>query len=110
MSKKAFSCILQTAGNGYWSNISKTVRITALELKLFGSDDFGELRVYFDKNTWNVDIDGLIYTDELFLSELKDTLNKAGINSNIWYSEQGMQDDKYVSFDVEADFIKSWQT
>jgi len=63
--------------------------------------DFGELRVYFNTATWDVDKDGLIYTDSLFLEELCGLLTSMGIDaSDVSYSEQGMQGDNYVSCDV----------
>ena len=53
--------------------------------------------------------DGLIYTDPLFLEEFKLLLAQESLdNSDISYSEQGMQGDDYVSFDVGYNFLKSW--
>lgn len=102
--------IFHTAGDGLWSNISKAVRITGLELGYVNEDaDFGELRVYFDENTWDIDEDGLIYTDSRFLSELRSFLEAQGFNpENVDYSEQGMQSDEYVSLDVGEAFISSF--
>ena len=103
---------LHTAGDGYWSEKSRAVRIVKLKLGYVSDDeDFGELRVYFDKNDWDVDNDGLIYTDSLFAKELREWLTSIGYDANkntVFYSEQGMQGDYYVSLDVEGPFIKSW--
>lgn len=105
------SKVLCTDGSGYWSEMSKNVPVTGLDIGYINEDDtFGELRVYFDTNAWDVDNDGLIYTDNLFLHELKHflvSLRLAG--DDVGYSEQGMQGVDYVSLDVGSDFIKSFQ-
>ena len=76
--------------------------------------DFGELCVYFatddfTANEWDVSVDGLIYTDKLFLQELRAYLQTIGFSeseaNDVSYSEQGMQGDAYVSCDVGATFI-----
>lgn len=102
--------ILHTAGDGYWSNVSKAVRITGIDLGYVNADaDFGELRVYFDTETWDIDEDGLIYTDNRFLNELRSFLEAQGYNQeDINYSEQGMQSDEYVSLDIGESFISSF--
>jgi hypothetical protein len=71
--------------------------------------DFGELRVYFDTDTWDVNSDGLIYTDRQFERELQEFLNSQGLaGEDVSYSEAGMQGDDYVSCDVGAAFLQSW--
>lgn len=101
---------LNTIGDGYWSNVAKSVAITGANLSYINENkDFGELRVYFDTKTWDVRVHGLIYTDSKFLNELQDLLVEKGFNaSGIDYSEQGMQGEDYVSFDVDKSFIDSW--
>jgi hypothetical protein len=101
---------LHTAGDGYWSNAQKTVEITKLMLAYTNDElDFGELRVYFNTNTWDVNKLGLIYTDSLFEAELKDLLTQLGFDaSDLSYSEQGMQGDNYVSCDVGECFINTF--
>ena len=101
---------LNTNGNGYWSNKRKAVEITALQLSYINDElDFGELCVYFNTATWDVDKDGLIYTDSLFLEELCELLTSLGFDaSDVDYSEQGMQGDNYVSLDVEECFINTF--
>jgi len=100
---------IPTSGDGFWSSKKKTVRLTRLEL--VGDDsDFGELRVHFDARTWNVVRDGLIYSDRLFIHELKHFLvGKLGLSSAVSYSEQGMQGDKYVSLDADTEFVRSFR-
>jgi len=101
---------LHTNGNGYWSNTAKAVDITALDLQYITNErDFGELCVHFNTATWDVDTDGLIYTDKLFKEELRAYLQTLGFTlaeaNDVSYSEQGMQGDAYVSCDVGAVFI-----
>jgi hypothetical protein len=101
---------LSTNGSGYWSNVAKTVLVTGLELSYVNDEgDFGELRVHFDTNTWDVDTDGLIYTDKQFINDLKVLLNRIELDTDVSYSEQGMQGDTFVSLDVGPEFIKSFK-
>ena len=101
---------LNTNGSGYWSKVAKPVKIVKLNMPYVNDEeDFGELRVYFDTASWDVNTDGLIYTDELFMLQLQMFLDEHGLNSeDVSYSEQGMQGEDYVSLDVGADFIKSY--
>jgi hypothetical protein len=101
---------LNTNGNGYWSNKAKAVEITGLQLSYTNDElDFGELRVFFNTNTWDTNKDGLIYTDKQFMRELKELLTVQGFDaSDVDYSEQGMQGDTYVSCDVGECFINTF--
>ena len=101
---------LNTNGNGYWSNKRKAVEITGLQLSYTNDElDFGELRVFFNTNTWDTHKDGLIYTDKQFMRELKELLTVQGFDaSDVSYSEQGMQGDTYVSCDVGQCFINTF--
>ena len=107
---KTLSATLNTAGDGYWSNTAKAVEITGLQLAYINDElDFGELRVRFNKATWDVNKDGLIYTDSLFEEELCELLTDLGYDaSDVSYSEQGMQGDTYVSLDVGECFINTF--
>jgi len=101
--------VLTTDGLGYWSDKCKNVRITALELCHDEDLSYGELIVHFDTKTWNINKDGLIYSDKLFMHELKHFLVSLGLTSyDIGYSEQGMQGNSFVSLDVGPQFIKVW--
>ena len=109
-----FKHTLQTSGDGYWSNVKKSVKTT--ELKLGYEDDdggFGELRIYFDRRTWNCEQHGLIYTDKRFIEELRAALVNEGFSkaaaADVDYSEQGMQDERYVSCDVTGVFLRAWK-
>jgi hypothetical protein len=103
--------IFNTDGKGYWSDVAKAVEIVDMQIGYCSDEkDFGELRVYFNKATWNIDVDGLIYTDKLFISNLREFANVQGLDGNdIDYSEQGMQGESFVSCDVGANFIASWE-
>ena len=101
---------LNTNGLGYWSNKRKAVDITKLDLQYCNPEkDFGELCVHFTQASWDVNVDGLIYTDKLFREELRAYLQAIGFTeaeaNDVSYSEQGMQGDTYVSCDVGAKFI-----
>jgi hypothetical protein len=95
---------ISTSGDGYWSNAQKTVNVTGYTVDGYHGDEFGELRVYFNTKDWNVDNNGLIYTDSLFLEEIRDCF----ATDDITYSEQGMQGDNFVSFDVGSEFLKMY--
>lgn len=98
----------KTDGSGYWSAVEKAVTITDMVVDA-DYTDFGELRVVFDLDTWNTDTDGLIYTDKLFLKELRAFLDYHGLpGSDVTYSEQGMQGVGFVSLDIGRKFIKAW--
>ena len=101
---------LTTGGDGYWSNKRKAVDVTKLDLQYCTAEkDFGELCVYFTKASWDTAVDGLVYTDKQFMTELRAYLQTIGFTeaeaNDVSYSEQGMQTDEYVSCDVGAVFI-----
>jgi hypothetical protein len=100
---------LNTGGGGYWSNTAQAVTIVDMKLGYVNDEgDFGELRVYFDTDTWDVNKDGLIYTDSQFKKDLMQFVKQQGLVVDLCYSEQGMQGDDYVSLDVGAEFLDSW--
>ncbi len=101
--------IMNTSGDGYWSDVAKPVEVTDMRLGYVNDElDFGELRVYFNTKTWNVNEDGLIYTDRQFYVDLQKFIKEQGLVVDLCYSEQGMQGDNYVSLDVGKDFLDSW--
>ena len=101
--------VFNTSGTGYWSRAQKAVEVIDMRVAYINEDfDFGELRVYFNKNTWNVDEDGLIYTDGQFYTDLQKFIKEQGLAVDLCYSEQGMQGDNYVSLDVGKEFLDSW--
>ncbi len=101
--------VFKTCGDGYWSSIAGSVEIMDMTVPYVNEEkDFGELCVYFNDKHWDVNIDGLIYTDSLFLQELNAFLVAHGLCA-VQYSEQGMQGDDYVSCDVGKEFITAWE-
>ena len=105
-----FTATLRTNGRGLWSEVATGVVTTELVLAYVDDEQgFGELRVHFNTESWDVDRNGLIYTDPRFLQELKVALDLKGFDtSDLSYSEQGMQGDNYVSFDCGPRFIMSF--
>lgn len=101
---------LHTSADGFWSDIERAVNIVDIEAT-FDTEDFGELRVYFD-TTWDVTKDGLIYTDTQFLKEFRELLCQGGFTVDealdVTYSEQGMQGDDYVSMDIFGTACAAW--
>jgi hypothetical protein len=108
--------ILNTDGKGLWSRQAKPVIVTGLDCIITKMEDedklFGELMVRFDTKSWDTDKDGLIYTDDLFLTQLHEFLLSQGFiretATDVSYSEQGMQGDEYVSLDVSSEFCEEW--
>ena len=112
--QKQMYTFINTSGDGYWSNKRATVLVEYIALNYCDeTDEFGELCVKFNTDTWNVDKDGLIYTDAQFMRELKAALRKNGFSASavneVSYSEQGMQGNNYVSCDVGAKFIAAFK-
>ncbi len=104
--------VISTAGDGLWSDVQKNVKIVKLDVP-YQNDEFtfGELRVYFDPQTWDVKYDGLIYTDDKFLRDLHVQLRQLGLPPvDVDYSEQGMQGVDYVSLDVGEHFLAAWNS
>ena len=102
--------VFTTSGDGYWSTAIKNVRITDMRLGYVSDDkEFGELCVYFNTEDWDVEKDGLIYTDSGFYADLQEFIKQHGLVVDLCYSEQGMQGEDYVSLDVGAEFIASWE-
>lgn len=116
---QAVNFVLNTAGNGLWSNTAKSVQITGLELLVWDDEldegevpEYGELRVYFNTDNWDVNKEGLIYTDSQFENELAINLIAMGFDAeaagNVGYSEQGMQGKNFVSLDAGDKFVRTW--
>ena len=100
-------------GDGYWTKESKPVMIDKMSIEYIAEDDqFGELRLYFDTDEWDVQDDNVIYTDNQFINEFKDWLTTIGFTAaaldQLDYSERGMQGDDFVSFDIGGLFITEY--
>lgn len=105
---------LSTDGSGLWSTASKDVDIIGLDLPYVDDEgDYAELRVFFDTSSWDVNKDGLIYTDKKFMGGLITMLEGLGFTDairSVNYSEQGMQGKNYVSCDVSSkEFIDHYR-
>ena len=97
---------ITTSGTGLWSNKVKDVHCVGYSVPYANEHcDFGELRVYFNTDTWDVEKDGLIYTDPAFLTAIRFAFD----SNDIEYSEQGMQGDDFVSFDVGPGFLTKYE-
>ena len=100
---------LHTNGGGYWSDVAKPVKVDRLTMFVSTVKDGdyygdGDLGVHYDEATWDNATDGLIYTDKLFMDELRTCLafeiGDGTVADTVEYSEQGMQDDGRVSCDA----------
>ena len=109
--------LFRMAGDSLWvpggkegKGSTSPVRITEITMHLNEPDgdeaDMDDLCIGFEKETWDVEKQGLIYTDTLFIADLKAFLINAGFPEDavddICYSEQGMQGEGYVSCDAES--------
>ena len=101
--------IINTAGDGFWSDVAKEVEVTGFDVQINKAGTFGELRVFFKPETWDINEDGLIYTDSKFEAELAKIFKAMFIDpSDMSYSEQGMQGSNYVDMDVDTEFVDAW--
>ena len=94
--------IFRTSGKGLWSDRVADVKITDIVFLV----DYAEVRVYFDVSSWNTETDGLIYTDDQFVKDVNQHI-QTRFNGCVCYSEQGMQGDDYVSFDMNQALLNS---
>ena len=105
------SFITRTDGKGYWSTVArKSIRIDRVAIASVSDDgEYGELRAYFDESEWNVESDGLIYSDQAWMKSFRSCMATLGFSvqalAAIGYTEQGMQGTEYVSLDVGQDFL-----
>ena len=103
--------VTRTDGKGYWSTVArKSIRINRVAVASVSDDgEYGELRAYFDESEWNVESDGLIYSDQAWMKSFRSCMATLGFSvqalAAISYTEQGMQGTEYVSLDVGQDFL-----
>ena len=111
----AVNKFFNTCGDGYWSDIAKEVYVESISMYIVNDaeEGDGDLAVNYTEDTWDNNAYGLIYTDSLFLEQVKQFLIDNGFNADavnaITYSEQGMQDDERVSCDAYefADYVRN---
>ena len=101
-----------TNGISYWNNVAKRVRLTKIVMFLEMTPTLDEdsdymyfsMDVFFTKNSWDINKDGLIYTDKGFIQEFHNILISLGFDqeasADVRYSEQGMQGNTRVNFDA----------
>jgi hypothetical protein len=101
---------LHTDGKGLYTKTAKAVSIERIRITYLNDEQtFGELRVYFNTQDWDIKKLNDIYTDKLFKKELQQWLTAEGYaGEDVGYSEQGMQGDNYVSCDVGNAFVASY--
>ena len=65
----------------------------------------GSLKFHLNKDEWNVETEGLVYTDDRFEQDVKNVLKDNGFENcyDLTYSEAGMQCNDYVDFDISLD-------
>ena len=103
------SFILETDGKGFWSRKKKKVKIVSIgSSDTYAKYDTNEICLYFSKKSWDIEKDGLIYTDRKFINGFRKYLASKGvprkITMDIDYTEQGMQGDDYVSLEFGREF------
>jgi hypothetical protein len=105
LDKDLRGAILHTNGKGLWSGEKRATKVKRIDVE-DSSDSYGKhhymVNVYLYRGTWNTDKHGLVYTDKLWIKELRDVMVDAGFKhlKKIDYTEQGMQGDDYVSLEV----------
>ena len=105
------SFVTRTDGRGYWSTVArKSIRIDRVAIASVSDDgEYGELRAYFDESEWNVESDGLIYSDQAWMKSFRSCMATLGFSvqalAAISYNDQGMQGTEFVSLDVGRDFL-----
>jgi len=101
--------ICHTFGKGHWTHTRSPVIITDLRLYHYTDEEYGELEVYFDTESWCVSRDGWIYTDPNWLADFQRLMVSSGFTieaaRSIEYTEFGMQASDYVSLEVNSQFI-----
>ncbi|MEN7551697.1 hypothetical protein AAG747_27525 [Rapidithrix thailandica] len=97
--------------SGYFSQTQRTLTVELVPSGIYLDEDLGvmgHLMAYFDPKEWDVKQEGLIYTDAQFEKDVRDLLKNAGLQhyEDICYSEQGMQGDDFVDFDLGPDLAE----
>jgi hypothetical protein len=107
MSLKLYTTDTRTWGG---NQPSKPVKFQKLELREFDlKPTWGELCLHFDESKTIEELECL-FGDQKILEGLRKHFKVVGLSpSGISYSESGMQKCTYLSFDVGAEFIRSWR-
>lgn len=89
-------------------SIKGVIKVTYAEVPYIDEEfGFGELRLYINSENMNF---GFLYLNSSFVVETRKYFSELfGANiTDIGYSEWGMQNQHYVSFDVGKKFLKFW--
>jgi len=103
--KELRGAILNTNGKGLWSPCKKATKVKRVEIEDV-SDSYGAhhyyVNVYLYRDSWKTEEHGLVYTDPMWIRDLRWVLRDAGFKhwKKIDYTEQGMQGDDYVSLEI----------
>ena len=100
--------IIHTDGNGYWSTTRAAVQIIGVQIietpaePQYGLGASVTINAIFDDEHWDIDEDGLIYTDDRALTELRAVLADHVDHdlSTLDYTEHGMQGANYISLEL----------
>lgn len=108
-------------GDGLWSSLTKQVRLTELSICYHSDQDLSndgtldeEIAVgdcasciiTFNTEDWDVETEGLIYTDsceEEIKAIVAEAIGSPDETVVMFWSEQGMQGDDYLHFDITVD-------
>lgn len=88
---------IRTSGDGLYAEAAKVVEVLGMDIRALefstdaGMRRFGELRVFFNTDSWDTYEDSLVYTDDGFMQQLRKLLAKNCITEHPSYSELGMQ-------------------
>lgn len=101
-----YPSICFTGGDGLHSSTRRSIKIQGFILYVFS--DCANLEVIFDSRFWNISVDGFIYTDKTFLSNLKKMFLSIGFSQKaidtVEYSEMDMQGKNYIHLDIGLQF------
>lgn len=101
--------------HSYFKNNKNTIDITKINIILYSKETVcsyykhGRMNVFFDKSTWDIEKDGHIMDDMVFLNELKKHFN---INvddefaTDIVYRFELRK--TFISFDLDLHFVNSF--
>jgi len=113
---KAFNTTYHLWGDGGTKQMNEKARTTGLDVRVFmgmdestveeyndGCNDDFYPDVYVAVDGWDSVIHGLIYTDATFEKEINRLMKEFNIPGKIYYTEQGMQGDNFVSMSGDKD-------
>ncbi|MEH0152862.1 hypothetical protein V6R21_01885 [Limibacter armeniacum] len=100
----------------YFTKERKTITIKLVPSMVYYEPYDGcvdaHIRAYFNTDEWDVKSEGLIYNNEVFYNDVCHLLKTLGLKhyNQVFYSEQGMQGDDFVDFDIDEDLSRELLT